>query len=263
MKPLLWFVSLAIAGLPLPVFANELSELAGIWEARNNYGPEIRGTLDVFRRGDDWSAEIAGRRAVVSRTRDELNFSLPGNLGQFRGQLEDGEIVGHWVQPKLLRAGLESASPVLLMSVGVDHWRGTVRPREDRFVFYLVLAETDDGMSAFLRNPERNQGRILNLSRVTRSQKDLTFHGRFFGRGDEQPLLEGVYRENSDVISMEIAWLGTFDFHRHRLAVFLVQARLRIERIDMRNAPGHVTENHILGSRREVRRPYGLAGRSS
>ena len=147
--------------------ANSAKELAGLWEAKKRFGPEVRGTLFIRQTGANWQAEIAGRFAPVKLEGDSISFELPDGKGKFRGKFDARrtKIVGHWTQPQ----GVEIsplASPVTLTKHGRS-WRGNVAPLDDTMTFYLMIKERDDGsMGAFLRNPERiSAGCDIGLTR--------------------------------------------------------------------------------------------------
>src|SRR5215210_2939430 len=76
-------------------------ELAGLWQARQRFGPDIRGPLVLQRHVDYWIAEVAGRRAVAQWRGDTITFELDGGEGSFRGHLvhRQHRIEGHWIQP--------------------------------------------------------------------------------------------------------------------------------------------------------------------
>ena len=40
-------------------------DLAGLWAGQRNFGPEVRGTLDLYKDGERWAAHIAGFEAAV------------------------------------------------------------------------------------------------------------------------------------------------------------------------------------------------------
>src|SRR5687767_3290722 len=63
-------------------------ELAGLWEAKKRFGPQVRGTLFIRQTGDNWQAEIAGRFAPVRLERDSVSFELPDGQGKFRGRFD-------------------------------------------------------------------------------------------------------------------------------------------------------------------------------
>ena len=95
-------------------------ELAGLWEAKLRFGPDVRGPLIIEYVGDEWRAEIAGRSAAARRTGDTITFELPDGRGGFRGQLDSGRrrIVGHWIQAATVTSGSRYASPVTLERAG-------------------------------------------------------------------------------------------------------------------------------------------------
>jgi hypothetical protein len=87
--------------------AYSAKELAGLWEAKRRFGPDIRGTLLIKRSGGGWSAEIAGRFAPVKLDGDSISFELPDGKGKFLGRFEARrtKIVGHWIQPATVDGG--------------------------------------------------------------------------------------------------------------------------------------------------------------
>jgi hypothetical protein len=68
------------------------------------------------------------------------------------------------------------ATPVALRSCGPGCYVGRVEPLEETFTFYLRIQPRGDGtLEAFLRNPERNQGRFLGIDHVDRDGETLQF----------------------------------------------------------------------------------------
>ena len=51
--------------------------LEGLWAAYARYGPDVRGTLMILKRGDGLVADIAGYSAPVKQDGDTLRFELP------------------------------------------------------------------------------------------------------------------------------------------------------------------------------------------
>jgi CubicO group peptidase (beta-lactamase class C family) len=191
-------------------------ELAGLWEAKRRFGPDVRGPLLVEHGVAGWRAEIAGRSVQPKVVDDAITFEIPGARGAFQGRFEAGRarIVGHWIQPATTSGGTPYASPVALARHGQDLWRGTVTPLDDAMTLYLMVKRRDDGsVGAFLRNPERNAGRFLDVDHIDR--KDNTIRligGRSRGQKD-RVLAEGVYRDSA--LSIYFPSLGgTFDFKR-------------------------------------------------
>lgn len=100
--------------------SNSAKELAGLWETKKRFGPEVRGTLFIRQTGENWEAEIAGRFASVTVAGDAVEFQLAGGKGKFRGKFaaRRTKIFGYWTQPQ----GVELTpllSPVILTKHGV------------------------------------------------------------------------------------------------------------------------------------------------
>ncbi len=196
--------------------ANSAKELAGLWEAKQRFGPEVRGTLFVRRTGDRWQAEIAGRFATVKIEGDSVSFELPDRQGKFRGKFDARrtKIVGHWTQPQ----GVEIsplASPVTLTKRGAD-WRGDVAPLDDALTFYLMIKERADGsMGAFLRNPERHLGWIrYRADYLERDGKSLKLFAANQGNEKGRLIAEGTYNPDAALLSIYFQRGGTFAFRR-------------------------------------------------
>jgi hypothetical protein len=96
---------------------NPAADLAGVWQAKLRFGPDVRGPLTIARDADAWRGEIAGRTAVATVTGDHVRFTLAQDLGSFDGRFTDTKrtkIEGHWIQPVTLTTGNRFASPVTL-----------------------------------------------------------------------------------------------------------------------------------------------------
>ena len=190
-------------------------ELVGLWEARRDFGPEIDGTLTLERSGDVWMAEVGSHRVRAATDGCWIHFALPGDRGAFRGCLETGgPIVGHWTQPRTRHGGLEIATPVVLELVDRQRWAGEIEPFDDLFTFYLSVTERPDGSAgAFLRNPERNFGVILNADRLEREGDEVRLIGSFFRNEEERTLASGHYHEGIDTLTLTMRG-ASFDFRR-------------------------------------------------
>ncbi len=135
-------------------------ELVGLWGSESLLGPLVKGELTVDGRMTQWRARIGGFDVPVRAADRTVSFTLPGQSGEFRGQLRDAgkQIAGHWIQG----AGPypynnRYASPVELVEVAPRVWRGTVNPLEQRISFYLQVDRSSaGGLTAFIRNPEAN-----------------------------------------------------------------------------------------------------------
>ena len=98
---LVFFLLVALAArLPAQAPQGSATDLAGLWEAKLRFGPDIRGPLIIEHAANAWRAEIAGRSAKAHLAGDTITFELPDGGGGFRGHLTAGRgrIVGHWIQ---------------------------------------------------------------------------------------------------------------------------------------------------------------------
>jgi CubicO group peptidase (beta-lactamase class C family) len=195
---------------------NPARELAGLWEAKRRFGPDVRGPLVIERAADGWRAEIAGRSARVRVDGDAVAFELSDGKSAFKGKFAErrARIVGHWVQPPRVENGTAYALPVTLSACGRDSWRGDVVPLDDEMTVYLMARVREDGaVGAFVRNPERNAGRFFDDVRVEREGDAVRLVGRRPGGGKAGTLAEGAYRDGT--LALYFPWFGgTFDFQR-------------------------------------------------
>ncbi|MFQ5525436.1 MAG: hypothetical protein ACE5GX_04175, partial [Thermoanaerobaculia bacterium] len=162
---------LVLALIALPACAVEgAHELAGLWQARRDFTPEVRGDLRVFEEDGAWRAEIAGFSVAVETQGTNMRFEIPDSRGYFRGGRVGKNIEGHWVQPRTQSNFAPYASPVRLVPTGSGRWRGKVRPLNDTLHFYLILEPAEDGsLKGFIRNPEANIGRFYRIDNVVRA----------------------------------------------------------------------------------------------
>lgn len=153
------------------------TSLVGLWYAKRWFGPELRGELRLVRKGDRWEASIGPRTATANVGRDSVFFDLPSG-GTFRGRLKrnGAALDGHWIQPPTMRTGRRHATPVVFTPCGAGCFSGNVQPFEDEFTFYMEVKPRADGkLGAFLRNPERNQGRFIGLDHLARRGDTVFF----------------------------------------------------------------------------------------
>lgn len=214
-KAALALLAVLLAGTPSAAAAQADSSLAGVWEAKRRFGPDVRGTLLIERLPGGWRAEIAGRAVQPRITDSTLAFELPGGRGAFRGRFVSAGagILGQWIQPGTVSNGTPYASPVELVRDGTL-WRGEVVPLDDEFTFYLVVRPRPDGsLGAFLRNPERNLGRQLRVTRVEREGEAVRLVGTRGGSPGEQVLASGTLREGRLAVDLPSRG-GTYDFRR-------------------------------------------------
>ena len=93
------------------VQTNSANQLAGLWEAKHRFGPDIRGALYLRQTGGEWKAEIAGRGATAKVAGDTISFELADGKGKFNGNFDKqrAKISGLWVQERTLNGGFEFA----------------------------------------------------------------------------------------------------------------------------------------------------------
>lgn len=147
------------------------TSLVGLWEAKRRYGPDLRGELVLRGDGSTWRATIASRATDVHVIRDSVYVDFP-NGGTFIGHFARNRatIRGNWFQPRMMATGMRTAMPLMLASCGRGCYSARVEPLEDAFTFYLRVAPPANGrLNAFVRNPERNQGRFLGVNNIVRN----------------------------------------------------------------------------------------------
>jgi CubicO group peptidase (beta-lactamase class C family) len=204
---------ISLVAAPAPIRGQDVStpDLAGLWYAKDRFGPDVRGRLVIDRTAAGWRASIAGRTAPVRFAKGNVSFRLPDGSGSFAGGFDARRrtLAGHWIQPKTLLNGEEVASPVWMSSCGESCFAGDVVPLDDRYTLYVKVTKRPDGtLGAFIRNPERNIGRFIRLDRIEadgRNVRWLDAHGTVIN--------EGVVRDG--VMSVYIGERGgSYDFRR-------------------------------------------------
>src|SRR5215469_6786549 len=133
--------------------------LVGLWGAEQSFGPLVRGTLTIDTRQAQGRAAISGFKVSVERTGDELNFSLPNGVGEFRGLLDptSNAINGQWIQPIGVINNNRYATPIRLIAVSKSVWIGVVAPLDDHVSFYVSIQPQPSGsITAVIINPEFN-----------------------------------------------------------------------------------------------------------
>jgi CubicO group peptidase (beta-lactamase class C family) len=190
--------------------------LAGLWAAQRDFGPDVRGSLEITRDGKAWRADIAGRSAAVSVDGKQIKFALPNDEGSFRGARDGERIIGHWIQPAGILTGQPMVTPVTLTPVtptrvAPARWRGVVTPVEQHLTFYLpVTANADGTLSAFIRNPQRNIGRFVGVEHIALEGDRV----KLLGKAD-RVVATGPFDAENDTMSITFPQAGaTFDFHR-------------------------------------------------
>jgi len=188
--------------------------LVGLWAAKERYGPDIRGTLIILRRGNDLVADIGGFTVPVRQQGNRLSFELPDGKGSFRGLRGRSAIEGQWIQPRTVEGGARYATPVVLRPERGGHWVGEVKPRGDHMTFYLPVSRSPDGRnSTYLRNPERNQGIFLGVSRIEADGDTVRLVGTRRGQKEQTVIASGVRDPEGGEFSISL-FGSTFDFGR-------------------------------------------------
>jgi CubicO group peptidase (beta-lactamase class C family) len=186
-------------------------DLSGLWAAKVQYGPDIRGPLVILRNGSRWEADIAGFRVTARVNGPVISFALPDDKGNFRGSLSGRDIVGHWIGEKSAGNGTAYATPLTLTANGANRWRGELTPLENAFTFYMPITRRQDGTYAtYLRNPERNQGRFIPVSAVRLNGDVIELVGRR-GNQPDAIIAKGLYDDG--VIRVPLNG-SSFDFTR-------------------------------------------------
>jgi CubicO group peptidase (beta-lactamase class C family) len=186
-------------------------DLTGLWSAKVRFGPDIRGPLTLLRSGKAWRADFAGFSLPVQDDGEKLSFELPDGKGYFRGRLTSLAVIGQWIGSRSQTSGMSYATPVILQPDGSNRWRGEVKPLDDAFTFYLPVTRRQDGSySAFLRNPERNQGRFIPVSRIEIKDDVVTLIG---GLRNQPETTQAQGRFDDGILRIPLG--GTsFDFSR-------------------------------------------------
>jgi CubicO group peptidase (beta-lactamase class C family) len=203
---------IAIALLCPAASGAQTPDLQGLWSAVLRFGPDIRGTLIVHRSADGWQGDIAGFYVPARFEGDAVAFELPDSNGSFRGKQSGRRILGQWIQPRTEQSGLGYATPVTLEPDGPSRWRGTLTPLQSRFTFYLPVRRRSDGtLQTYLRNPERNLGWFVRVSRLDVAGSDVRLIGRTRPGSQDTTLVEARYADG--VISVPLRG-GVYDFTR-------------------------------------------------
>ena len=224
-----WWASalcLLLTATSLASAADSPPDLVGLWAAKLRFGPDLRGPLTIERRGGSWTAEIAGRTAVVKIDGERFSFELADGQGGFRGRLvgatrgavkrasRPARLEGHWIQAPTVTQGSRYATPIVLESLSADRWRGDIAPLEDAFTVFLSIRRDSTGtLRAWVANPERNMGRFVRIERVLFDGKTVQLEGRIGRTAPLQVVAQGPYVADDDAFSLPLRG-GTYDFHR-------------------------------------------------
>ena len=178
---------------------SSVPDLTGVWQREFVLQPLVSGELVIDARESSLIAAIGGYRAHVTQGRDRLSFSLPGQVGEFRGRLTAArEISGDWIQPALaFPYNQRYATPVSLSHLRPRVWRGEVTPLEPRVSIYLVIQrDPQRQLFAFFRNPEAN---IFGRDRY-----DVNLTGDTIALTSPRHELTGRYDQNTQSITLPL-----------------------------------------------------------
>ena len=194
-----------------PASFDPAAKLEGLWGAKLRFGPDIRGRVFILEAQDGWRADMAGLSVPARLDGQNISFELPDGKGRFRGKRTGQEILGQWIQSRTQVNGSEMATPVTLTPDAPSRWRGFVAPMEDTFTWYLHVTRMPNGMmAAYLRNPERNQGRFLSVTRVELEADTIRLLGRRNNDAPESVVATGRY-ENNETFSLSLRG-GLYEF---------------------------------------------------
>jgi CubicO group peptidase (beta-lactamase class C family) len=214
MRAACWLACASLLTVAAASQAAAPTDLEGLWVARAHYGPDVRGRLMILRRGDGLVADIAGFSVPVKQQGKKLSFELPDGKGSFRGEQIGGRIDGHWIQPVTVESGARYATPLVLRADGDERWTGQVAPREDHMTWYVPVTRSADGRySSYLRNPERNQGVFLGVSRIEQERDTVRLLGTRRGQQEESVIATGARDPETGAFSLPL-FGSTFDFAR-------------------------------------------------
>lgn len=160
--------------MPATVRAASGDDLLGLWGAEPDIGPQLRGELQLERRGRLWSARVGGFEAIARQEGDSVVIAFPGGQGTLRIWSRLPAPEAYWVQP----AGIDQpfATPVRLRRAGVDRWCGMVQPIAERFPLSHLMTRADSGaLRATFRNPEANWPGRTPFYTVRRAGQQLQF----------------------------------------------------------------------------------------
>ncbi len=198
-----------ISIVPLVASAQDTA-LVGLWQAKKRFGPDLRGELILERDGGRWRASIGSRTAAARVVADSVYADFPAG-GTFGGHfVQSGRAIsGFWIQPPTMRNGGRYTTPVLLTACGTGCYSARVAPLEDEFTWYINISPRANGtLAAFMRNPDRNQGRFMGVDNIVRRGDSVLLRNRRDSTVAAGTLADGV-------ITIGLRG-GTYDFERVR-----------------------------------------------
>jgi CubicO group peptidase (beta-lactamase class C family) len=188
--------------------------LGGLWSAKLRFGPDVEGPLLLIHGSDGWRGDIAGFSVPAKESDGLFELALPDGKGAFRGRRSGTRIVGQWIQERSATGGTAYATPLTLVSDGPARWRGEVRPLAETFTYYMPLSPEEKGYAAYLRNPERNQGRAFRAKRLELEGTEARLYGGGSGLQQAERLIaSGSYRADRQTLTLPLRG-ASFDFAR-------------------------------------------------
>lgn len=202
-----------LLALPAPAAQAPTPDLSGLWGAKLRFGPDVKGPLFLVRSEGGWRADIAGFSVPARAEGERLSFELPDGKGSFRGKFSGRTIVGQWIQEKSSTGGVAYVTPVTLTADSPVRWRGEVVPLDESFTFYMPVKRDGAGYAGYLRNPERNQGLFIPVSRLEIAAGEVRLIGRRGGQQADTIFATGRYDTNRDAITIPLRGMS-FSFAR-------------------------------------------------
>ncbi|MEO0883243.1 MAG: serine hydrolase [Pseudomonadota bacterium] len=216
-----------LSGIPADGQSQETSHASanweGVWVSQADFGPDLKGPVDIHRIGDRWVARIQGENVPVDRKIDDdgsvaWSFSV-FDQGRFIGQQSDiaAPIEGHWLQPPGPVQNYPFATPVRFTAAGDENFTGVIEPFPQTVTLNVPLAQggeagpgADNTYRTYLRNPERNLGVFFRIETASFVGEDI----RFANEAGEI-LAEGTSIDPGERFTMVFPRFGTtFEFTR-------------------------------------------------
>jgi len=192
-------------------------DLQGVWKAERYFGPEVKGRMLIRRSNSGWVAEVSDYTVPVTLNGRKLSFAIPGDRGKFTGGFAESKqaIIGNWVQPPAVSAGVRYATPLILHAETDSLYSGSVAPLEDKLTMFISVKRNQSGLlSADIFNPELNLGRFNDIKSIVVHDNEIEFK-ELDTDGEMKTRLAGTYLPSRNAFSVFFPNIGaTFDFTR-------------------------------------------------